>query len=154
RPGLSPNHYGKAPLLAGILPPTGIRFMNARSKMLEATRLTREGRLHEAMAVLRDALAARPASPVAPEAPDRESPVLDLVAPSHATGDAWTVRQSGKANAASTGISRRTRLPDALRGFLDQLVEGGGAPGVAGLAGPIVVRAPLPVPDGAQFDER
>jgi poly(hydroxyalkanoate) depolymerase family esterase len=80
--------------------------------------------------------------------------MLDMVAPSHATGDAWTVRQSGKANAASTGISRRTRLPDALRGFLDQLVEGGGAPGVAGLAGPIVVRAPLPVPDGAQFDER
>ena len=131
--------------------------MNARSKiqMLEATRLTREGRLHEAMAVLRGALAGAPASPVADEAPDRTPPVLDMVPPSPATGDAWTVRQSGEANAASTRISMsRTRLPDALRGFLDRLAQGGGARGLDGLAGPTVVRAPLPMPDGARFDER
>jgi poly(hydroxyalkanoate) depolymerase family esterase len=131
--------------------------MNAQSKirMLEATRLTREGRLHEAMAVLRDALAARPASPVAPEAPNRTPPVLDMVAPSPATGDAWTVRQSGKAKAASTRISMsRTRVPDALRGFLDRLSQGVGTRGLDGLVGPTVVRAPPPMPDGARFDER
>ncbi len=148
---------GQRSLLAGILPHTRTRFMNARSKiqMLEATRLTREGRLHEAMAVLRGALAGAPGSPVADEAPDRTPPVLDMVPPSPATCDAWTVRQSGEANAASTRISMsRTRLPDALRGFLDRLAQGGGAHGLDGLAGPTVVRAPLPMPDGAQFDER
>lgn len=131
--------------------------MNAQSKiqMLEATRLTREGRLHEAMAVLRGALAGAPASPVADEAPARTLPVLDMVPPSPATGDAWTVPQSGEANAASTHISmRRTRLPDALRGFLDRLAQGGGTGGLDGVAKPTVVRASLPVPNGAQFDER
>jgi poly(hydroxyalkanoate) depolymerase family esterase len=131
--------------------------MNARSKiqMLEATRLTREGRLHEAMAVLRRALAGGPASPVPDEAPDRTPPALDMEPPSPATGDAWTVRQSGEGNAASTRISlSRARLPDALRGFLGRLAQGGGARGLDGLAGPTVVRAPLPIPDGARFDDR
>jgi poly(hydroxyalkanoate) depolymerase family esterase len=129
--------------------------MNAQSKiqMLEATRLTREGRLPEAMAVLHRALAGGPASPVADEAPDRTPPVLDMVAPSPASGDAWTV--SGKANAASTRIRRsRARLPDALRGFLDHLAQGVGPRRLDGLPGPTVVRAPLPIPDGARFDER
>jgi len=130
--------------------------MNARSKiqMLEATRLTREGRLHEAMAVLRRALAGGPASPVADEVPDR-TPALDMVPPLPATRDAWTVRQSGEANAASTRISMSgARLPDALRGFLDRLAKGGGARGLDGPAGPTVVRAPVPIPDGARFDDR
>jgi poly(hydroxyalkanoate) depolymerase family esterase len=131
--------------------------MNARSKiqMLEATRLTREGRLHEAMAVLRGALAGAPASPVADETPDRTPPVLDMVAPSPATDDAWSARQSGEANAGSTRISMsRTRLPEALRGFLDRMAQGVGPRGLDGLAGTTVVRAPLPMPDGARFDER
>jgi poly(hydroxyalkanoate) depolymerase family esterase len=131
--------------------------MNARSKikMLEATRLTREGRLHEAMAVLRGALAGASASRVADEAPDRAVPVLDIVAPSPATRDAWTVRQSGEVNTASTRISMsRTRLPEALRGFLDQLAQGIGPRGLEGLPEPTVMRAPPPMPDGARFDER
>jgi poly(hydroxyalkanoate) depolymerase family esterase len=132
--------------------------MNAESKiqMLEATRLTREGRLHEAMAVLRRALAGGPASPFADEAVDRTPPVLDMMGPSPATGDAWTVRQSGGANAASTRSSMgRTRLPDTLRGFLDRLVQGLSPRGLDGLGRePTVVRAPLPIPDGARFDER
>ena len=68
--------------------------MNARSKidMMEATRLTREGRLDEAMEVLRGALAGAPSSPV--------------------------VR------------------------------------GLDGVLGRAVGRAPIPVPDGARFDER
>jgi poly(hydroxyalkanoate) depolymerase family esterase len=131
--------------------------MNAPSRiqMLEATRLTREGRLHEATAVLRRALAGGFASPVADEASDRRPAALDMVPPSPATGDAWTVRQSGEANAASTRISvSGARLPDALRGFLDRLAQGGGARGLDGLAGPTVVRAPLRIPDGARFDDR
>lgn len=129
--------------------------MDAQSKMhmLEATRLTREGRLHEAMAVLRRALAGPPASRVADDAPARTPPMLEMIAPSPATGEAWTVRQSGKANAASTRTSTsRTQLPNALRGFLDQLDIGPRE--LDGLAEPTVVRAPPPMPDGARFDER
>ena len=46
------------------------------------------------------------------------------------------------------------RIPEALRGFLDRLAHGGAARGLDGLVGPAVVRTPLPVPDGARFDER
>jgi Esterase PHB depolymerase len=129
--------------------------MDAQSKMhmLEATRLTREGRLHEAMAVLRRALAGAPASRVADDAPARTPPMLEMIAPSPATGEAWTVRQSGKAKAASTRTSMsRTQLTNALRGFLDQLDIGPRE--LDGLAEPTVVRAPPPMPDGARFDER
>jgi poly(hydroxyalkanoate) depolymerase family esterase len=133
--------------------------MNERSKidMMEATRLTREGRLHEAMAVLRGALAGAPSSPVAGDAQrsGRAPPMLDMVPPSPATGGAWTAPQSGEANAAPprSGMSRQ-RIPEALHGMLGRLGQGGAALGLDGLLGRAVGRAPLPVPDGARFDER
>jgi poly(hydroxyalkanoate) depolymerase family esterase len=133
--------------------------MNTRSMydMLEATRLTRAGRLDEAMAVLRGALAGVPASPAADEArpSGRSSPVLDMLPPSPATGGAWTTPQPREADAAParSGISR-PKMPDALRGMLDRLARGGAAGALDGLAGPALGRAPLPVPDGARFDER
>jgi poly(hydroxyalkanoate) depolymerase family esterase len=133
--------------------------MNTRSMndMLEATRLTRAGRLDEAMAVLRGALAGAPASPAADEARPSgcSSHVLDMVPPSPATGGAWTAPQPGEANAAParSGISR-PKMPDALRGMLDRLAQGGAARALDGLVGPALGRAPLPVPDGARFDER
>jgi poly(hydroxyalkanoate) depolymerase family esterase len=133
--------------------------MNTRSMndMLEATRLTRAGRLDEAMAVLRGALAGAAASPAADEArpSGRSSPVLDMVPPSPATSGAWTAPQPGEANAAParSGISR-PKMPDALRGMLDRLARGGAAGALDGLVGPALGRAPLPVPDGARFDER
>jgi poly(hydroxyalkanoate) depolymerase family esterase len=133
--------------------------MNARSKidMMEATRLTREGRLDEAMAVLHGALAGAPSSPVAGDAQrsGRTPPMLDMVPPSPATGGAWTAPQSGETNAAPprSGMSR-PRIPEALHGMLDRLGQGGAARGLDGLRGRAVGRAPLPVPDGARFDER
>jgi poly(hydroxyalkanoate) depolymerase family esterase len=133
--------------------------MNERSKidMVEATRLTREGRLEEAMAVLRRALAGAPSSPVARDGrwSERAPPILDMVPPSPGTGGAWTSPQSGEANAARsrTGIIR-PQIPKAVRGFLGRLGQGSAAPGLDGLVGPAAGRAPLPVPDGAQFEER
>jgi poly(hydroxyalkanoate) depolymerase family esterase len=130
--------------------------MNARSTidMLEATRLTREGRLDEAMAVLRRALAGAPPSPVAGEAcpADPTPPILDMLPPSPATGGAWTAPQPNAARARTS--TSRAHIPDALRGLLDRLAQGGAASGLDGLAGPALGRAPLPVPDGARFDER
>jgi poly(hydroxyalkanoate) depolymerase family esterase len=133
--------------------------MNAGSKidLMEATRLTREGRLDEAMAVLRGALAGAPSSPVAGDAQPsgRAPPMLDMVPPSPATGGAWSAPQSAGANAAPprSGMSR-PRIPEALHGMLDRLGQGGAARGLDGLLGRAVGRAPLPVPDGARFDDR
>jgi poly(hydroxyalkanoate) depolymerase family esterase len=126
-------------------------FMNARSTidMLEATGLTREGRLDEAMAVLRRALAGAPPSQVAGDAcpPGPTPPILDMLPPWPATGGAWTAPQPSAARARTS--MNRPHIPDC--GLLDRLMQGRAA---SGLIGPALVRAPLPVPDGARFDER
>ena len=62
--------------------------------MMEALRLTRQGRLQEAMAVLRGA------SPVGegsaePEASEGTAPLFDMVPPSSETGSAWTAPPTG-----------------------------------------------------------
>ncbi len=104
--------------------------MNARSKidMMEATRLTRAGRLADAMAVLRGQLpSARPAK-VADEA---------------------TRALSG---GRRKGVRQQVSAP--LHRFLDRLGDLGSTRGLDGLVGDAVGRAPVPVPDGAQFEER
>jgi len=67
--------------------------------MMEALRLTRQGRLHEAMAVLQGA---SPVNAAAGMAKGKEqagmSTVLDMVPPSSATGDAWTAPRTGTAS--------------------------------------------------------
>jgi poly(hydroxyalkanoate) depolymerase family esterase len=62
--------------------------------MMEALRLTRQGRLQEAMAVLRGT------SPVSegsaePEASEGTAPLFDMVPPSSETGSAWTAPPTG-----------------------------------------------------------
>ena len=80
--------------------------MNARSKfdMMEATRLTREGRLTEAMVVLRGLLpSAHPSSfanATAPRPSERTPSTLDMVPPSIATGASWTSPQFGRGTTA------------------------------------------------------
>jgi poly(hydroxyalkanoate) depolymerase family esterase len=44
-------------------------------------------------------------------------------------------------------------MPDALRGLLDRLARGGAAGTFDGLIEPALGRSPLPVPDGARFEE-
>ena len=136
--------------------------MNALPKIVitQATRLTREGRLQEAMALLSGAFGSAP-SPAATREPDaRESPigrtppVLDMVPPSPRTGGAWTSPQVRGAPAADlTSGMGKIGMPDALRGFLDRVGQPG-APGLDGLVGPTPVRPPIAVPDGARFEER
>ena len=97
--------------------------------MIEATRLTREGRLQEAMAVLRgerpDAFSPGSPSPRgdAGPSPAADAPrILDMVPPSMGTGDSWTSPQAGETPAADRpeGMSRR-QTPEAVRGFLDRM---------------------------------
>src|SRR3712207_6401381 len=89
--------------------------------MNEVTRLTREGRLQEAMAMLQGAAA--PASP-APEGTDAEKArapsLLDMVPPAPGSGGAWTAPSFDAAEPARTA---RTTPPvaDILRGFKDKM---------------------------------
>ena len=131
--------------------------MTALSKidMMKATRLTREGRLKEAMAVLRGSFSSVPrddAEGVAPESPAaRRSPILDMVPPSPGNGGSWTSTDTHSAG-RPWDISQ-SRIPEALRGFLARVGQPGSARGCDGMVGPAVARGPAPLPNGAQFEE-
>jgi poly(hydroxyalkanoate) depolymerase family esterase len=45
-------------------------------------------------------------------------------------------------------------MPEALRGFLDRIGQPGSLGGLDGLVGPGPARAPVPLPEGARFEER
>jgi poly(hydroxyalkanoate) depolymerase family esterase len=129
--------------------------------MIEATRLTREGRLEEAMAVLRGALSSAPssASPSEFEAHQRLAGgaprIIDMVPPSMETGGSWTSPQSSETRAAGRpGGMNQPQIPEALRGFLDRMGRLRPARGLEGLIRPAKGPASAPLPDRAQFDER
>jgi poly(hydroxyalkanoate) depolymerase family esterase len=117
--------------------------------MMEALRLTRQGRLEEAMTVLRGASPASEGSDKR-EANEATGPVLDMVPPSPETGSAWT---APPARAASGAMKRED---DGARsastpGFLDRLRKfdlPGGWERAAGALKP----AKVVVPPGATFE--
>jgi poly(hydroxyalkanoate) depolymerase family esterase len=124
--------------------------------MLEATRLTRAGRLTEAMALLQGVLggaappAATPGTGGTPSA-DGASRVIDATAetvevtgprPSSLAGQALGTAASGRPVGGTAGTAQPP-LPEAVRDLLDRL--GKNMPS----AGPTV--APDPLPDGARF---
>jgi poly(hydroxyalkanoate) depolymerase family esterase len=148
--------------------------MNARQKsdMMEATRLTREGRLREAMAVLGAVFRGAPAAgtghdPMGGESPPRHTapapsalarpsstPTGQPQTPSHASGRLDGAREGAGAPAS----------PRPLRALFDRLPQRGPLQGLDGLGldglgldGLIGRRAPhIPptLPDGARFEER
>jgi len=78
--------------------------------MMEALRLTRQGKLEEAMAVLRGA---PPAAEAAPGRATSKATVIDMVPPSDQSGSAWTAAPTGEAAPAPTSV--RTAVFDRLR---------------------------------------
>jgi poly(hydroxyalkanoate) depolymerase family esterase len=143
--------------------------MNAKPNidMLEATRLTREGRLVEAMAVLRGELPGTNPSTAPSDAggdPGKRpsthfSRIIDMVPPSSG-GGAWTPPKfdaphfTPNAFNGLAGGPGQPQVPEALRGFLDRLGQHGSASSFDGLVGPVPARAPAPLPEGARFEER
>lgn len=113
--------------------------------MALATRLTREGRLDEAMAVLRGQ--APPATPTpAPAESGTEGPLLDMTPPS--AGGAWSFPGVGagpKPAAAKSKARGRARAPlGEVLGRLKALRPIGGTAGGA---------TQVEVPDGARFEQ-
>jgi poly(hydroxyalkanoate) depolymerase family esterase len=126
--------------------------MNALSRnILEATHLTRQGRLREAMALLRGA----PMNPTDSAGESREmcGSILDMTPP-QAAGGTWTAPQySGALGKGFEGLGQR-HMDGRLRSLLDRIGQTGFLRGLEDLVKPAVVRAPPPIPDGARFEER
>ena len=119
--------------------------------MMEALRLTRQGRLQEAMAVLRGAPAAGETS-VKREAEDGTAPVLDMVPPSMGTGGAWTAPPAGAASDATQRGDIRPPPPSMPGGFLDRLRKLDIAGGREGVASRPTKPATVIIPAGARFE--
>ena len=89
--------------------------MNARLKinMLEVTRLTRDGRLAEAMAILRGAIPSSLSSNLGGDKqPGSKGPTIEMVPPSLLTGKSWTSPKCGDADRLSNS-GRPNPLGDA-----------------------------------------
>jgi poly(hydroxyalkanoate) depolymerase family esterase len=130
--------------------------------MIEATRLTREGRLGEAMAVLRGALRnARPYSAGSeveadPQTPAARTPAttIDMAPPSAESDGFWRLPRASDMNSGLPGGSvRPARDTKAFREFFGKIGQFGTAP-LGKLARPIMRHRPIPVPEGARFEER
>lgn len=130
--------------------------------MLEATRLTREGRLAEAAVLLRrhlqgdgasgPTMAAPPQGTAAP-APTRPRLVIDV---NPETGDVSESRPdpvaaARRAPAAGMGRTTLPQMPEGLRGFLGQLNPGSLGRGLDGMAGHAPAAPQAPMPEGARF---
>jgi poly(hydroxyalkanoate) depolymerase family esterase len=140
---------------------------NPNINMLEATRLTREGRLAEAMALLQGMPPSAHPSPVADDN-DKDAGkrpvgpaarIIDMVPPSSG-GGAWTPPKftfpnptPNAANGPPGGLDQ-AQVPQALRVFLDRMSQPGLTPGLDGLVGRVPTRAPAPLPEGARFEEQ
>src|SRR6266404_4250661 len=136
--------------------------------MLEATCLTRAGRLTEATAllqrVLRDKTARDTTSDSIWEAanapPGRVPHIIELVAktievanprPSSRIGQAFGRADASLRPAGRAEETARPHMPGALRSFLDRIKRLGSAPSIGGVAHPSPAREPDVVPDGGQF---
>ncbi len=134
------------------------------NRMLEATRLTREGKLTEASALLQRLL--RGEEPVdagtttphntAARATGRLTRIIDIDPETgEASGPAPApeprTTPAGRWSTGGLGTAKMPQMPETLRGFLDQLDQGGLAPGLGGLTQGSMARAAEPLPDGAQF---
>ena len=129
--------------------------------VLEATRLTNAGRLTEATAALQRLLGGHAAPGSADAQARRGPPTIEGVAETAGTAQAKSPPQAGLA-ASSAGVGRlpfglvdgttQPAMPEALRGFLDQVSHSGlQMPGGGGLAHLSPTPAPVAVPAGAQF---
>jgi len=125
--------------------------MNARLKinLLEVTRLTRDGRLDEAMALLRGAIPGAPSSNSGRNMqPGTKGPTIEMVPPSSFTGESWSFPKWVDADRLDN-----SGRPNPFGDLGKSWPQLGLGRGLEGLTKPSVNRAPLAVPDGAQFGE-
>jgi poly(hydroxyalkanoate) depolymerase family esterase len=121
-------------------------------EMMEATRLTREGRLKEAMGLLLESFGSSKFEATAPRsAPEYATTTLRLLPPR--TGSDGARQSTAERSPDGQTEERTTQISGPFGHLLDQMRQLGPAPGLEGLPG-LVVRTPSPVPNGARFEER
>jgi poly(hydroxyalkanoate) depolymerase family esterase len=143
--------------------------MNDRhNDMLEATRLTRAGRLTEATALLQRVLRGKTARDATSDSiweaanapPERGPHIIDVVPktievanprPSLRSGQAFGRADPSLPPAGRAEGTARPHMPGALRSLLDRVKRIGSAPGIGGVAHPSPPREPDVAPDGGQF---
>jgi poly(hydroxyalkanoate) depolymerase family esterase len=128
--------------------------------MAEVTRLTREGRVADATALIQVLL--RPSSSTAETGQKREasSPadpgrVVDLVPPG-VGAEHWSVPNAGpgEADLSSTATSPSAHVQEMMRGLQESLQTSQFKPATQGLTGRFARRVPLTLPRGARFEEQ
>jgi poly(hydroxyalkanoate) depolymerase family esterase len=126
--------------------------------MMEATRLTREGRLVEAMAVLQGVRPRGDATTTTAADGDHHADAnaggtLDMVPPSKLTGSSWTVPLLGEGFASVQRNDTARPATQASGTVLDHWRKHGCANGLERWLGRDAMPTPLPLPEGARFDE-
>jgi poly(hydroxyalkanoate) depolymerase family esterase len=139
--------------------------LNLNASMAEVTRLTRAGRLAEAMALLQGS-ARKPNTPEAPEGYDREpiktalpggGQAIDML-PSRSGTPSWTVpgvdARQHTATSLAEGLGLR-RMPEAMREILERHAKRRPSSSLWGSVGDLGGAARTSsLPDGARFKER
>ena len=135
--------------------------LNLNASMAEVTRLTRAGRLAEAMALLH--APRKPDMPEAREGHDREpiktalpgGQVIDMMSPRSGSGH-WTVPGVDALQHTATNLPEGLGLPcmpEAMRGILERHAKWRPSPSLWGSAGDLGEAAKTSLPDGARFKE-
>ncbi|MDP2358305.1 MAG: PHB depolymerase family esterase [Beijerinckiaceae bacterium] len=130
--------------------------------MTEATRLTREGRLHEALAVLRgevpepnkfaDDCTCGPKG--ASKGPSEGAGSLIDMSPPSSTGGSWTSQLTDQPTAPPTGNVSSALGRKPLHGLINGLGKLGSMPRFPAMGRSATGRGPVPLPQGAQFADR
>ena len=128
--------------------------MNAR--MAEATRLTRSGRLEEAIALLRGSIPLRAADVSnSPSGNVEQGPVgaraqiIDMIPPLGGGEGSWT---APRAEEQLRGAATKPR--EGLHDLMGRLGQFGPGSNLTGFASGLRSVVPVPLPDGARFEER
>src|SRR4051812_5476360 len=129
------------------------------TNMVEVTRLTRSGRLAEAMALLRGHQGPTTSAGVTDGAALKQSAqITDMVPPLAGANSAWTAPLSGQTTSAAGAeqvLSGKLPHTEGLRELMERLGSGGLGSKLSGLPGRLVQPVPsTPIPEGASFEER